>query len=207
MFALYKISTNTVLQQWNDLPKFFSIAEELMHVHCPDIKWECGDYKLIPIKHKRRAAPNRFAKYTGSSEKVKFANNEPYLEVGTTFSEPSLDEVKGMLFDEIDNKFNASKQIDILEILTYLEAVEVIEDKTPTMDEYPLVALWLDHKNSDNILEAALFVIDDFKKKVKDVAFVEKTKAKLKADVAESKTITDADNLVRNAVWVEKVVE
>jgi hypothetical protein len=206
MFALYKISTNTVLQQWASMPTDFFIPEEKISVLAPDKDWCHEDYKIIPVKHKRRSAPHRFAKFSGSAEKVAFANNEPYLEVGVTFSEPSLDEIKGGLFQEIDTIAKQSQTIDTLDLLSYLEALEVIEDHTPTIDEYPLVALWVDATNPaiNNILEAALFVVDRFKKRVREIAHMEKVKAKLKIDVSAANSAVDADRLFKNVTWVEK---
>jgi hypothetical protein len=164
MFALYKISTNTVLQQWNEPPTEIIIKEENLMVTAPNTSWSYGDYQLIPMVYLEN--PKHFLSISdGTSEVISFDPTQ--LTVTLKYKDPPLDTVKTTLINMVSNNVNNNIASLNLDYASVLEVHELKADPSPDMLNYPLltplITKTIGNTYISSLADAAAYTMKQFK--------------------------------------------
>jgi hypothetical protein len=189
MFALYQISTNTVIQEWDSLPKEISLAQENLIVFTPNTTWTYGDYMLIPVTYIDQGR-NTLSISNGASRTIRQTNTHPELIVTALYSSPNVADAKTIMTGRIHDEANSAIANLSIDIPSILEAYEIKLDPSPTPNAYPIHALLLD-TTIDTISKAANVTLTKFKTHRDRIAHIHSTRNRRLASVDAANTIND----------------
>jgi len=196
LFALYKTSTNTIIQEWNVLPSEIAIPEDNLIVLCPSKDWKHKDYQLIPVTHKNNKPDHKFYKEVGKKHKFIFKNDRTSLEVSTEYTELSLEDVKTKIINTINENINIiinNLKSSVDQILV-LEAYEIVNNPVEHyLEDYPLHAPLLGTEGVFSIMDAATKTLQKFKNIRKEIA-------------AHTKDLTDAHEAINKAKTIQEAL-
>jgi hypothetical protein len=209
MVALYKISTNTVIQDWgNSIPSVFYIEGEC-DVHCPTPDWAWGDYKLIPRV------------YHGTRENE--YQNEIITSIGvvngefvTTFSytDPPLESFAADLCSRVDKKAEEVREIFItpgsgqmgIYLMKYDEALRIAANSEATATDYPLNGASVGLPGITSVREAANLTIIQARQWMAVGGAIEQIRLGGKAAINAANSVTNAV-IAYNAIdWTPVVI-
>jgi hypothetical protein len=205
MVALYKISTNTVIQNYGSgIPPVIYLKDEQMDIHAPTSNWSYGDYELIPVVIVD-SPPDQFSVANGTTDVV--TNGQ--LIMTTNYSYPPLAEVQATMCALVDNKAEEVRQRVItpgtgqmgIYLMKYQEAQEIVANTNATPVDYPLNGASVGLPGITTIQEAATLTIQQAKQWITFGSSVEIIRLSGKSRINTANNVQSAISAYNDINW------
>jgi len=209
MVALYKISTNTVIQNYGDGIPSFVVLSGVGHVHNPEKDYAIGDYMFIPVIYAGKPPNTPWYTQNGVMEELKIIDGKLTYVITSLFNKKSLSEVKAIHCEMIDTEANklilkylngSSGQV-VTYILSYLEAMEIVSNPYANKDSYPWNAAKIGLPGIATIQEAANVTISQMKQFVLMASKIEFVRLAAKNAINSAYSVSNVKLIYDNVSW------